>query len=504
MARFIVSHRLAGKRDRAVSQAALNDSVSSFEAFADVEKDTAPDSEQERRVLHIEADAVEIQSRRAEFGQDVLIEQEVLRYPAVALPAAAGVTITLQGLQPPAAGIGALFEATILGGGKPLQGASVTFILASLSGGAGTNMASKTGQDGKISFAYNSSLYIPNLLLIEPLNGFWQGWQVSPQTNSTYDLPALPKAGPLGWWHNVQGMLTAAPERGAGIKVGVVDTGVGPHPYLTHVQRLGSVINGVEDENPDATNDSGTHGTHVCGIIGARPAKESGDYEGIAPAADLMCLRVFPPNAGANQGDIAEAIDQLSLKGADLINLSLGGPDPSDIEHDALLAALDVGSLCVCAAGNGYSHPLYYPAAYPETVSVVALGLIGSAPAGTEAANCMPSQPSLFGPNGLYVGNFNNAGLTLVCSASGVGIISTVPVRNSVPAPYLDMSGTSMASPMACASLATLLSHDQTYRSLPRDITRAQRASATLLASLKQLGMNPMYVGRGLSQGWPS
>lgn len=507
MARFIVSHRLAGKKPTAAaaSQSALDSSVGLLAKFTNIEQDNRPASETERRVLHIEGDPVDIQSRREEFGSDVLIEPEVLRTPAVALPEAAAAALSLQGEHPPASGIGNLFHTTVLGNGKPLEGAKVTLIFGSRTGaGAGTRLEATVSGDGKLALAYDPTLFFPSLMLIRPLNGVWQGWVNNPQTGTTIDLPALPKSGPVGWWHQVQGMLRDSPDRGAGIKVGVVDTGVGPHPYLDHVQRLGSMINGNLNSAPGETDDGENHGTHVCGIIGARPAQESGDYAGIASGADLMCIRVFPHGGGANQGDIAEAIDHLSQNGADLINLSLGGPQPSGIERDSILAAIEAGTLCVCAAGNAYNQPLYYPAAYPETVSVSALGLLGAAPAGTEAANCVPSRLDHFGPGGLFVANFTNIGAGLVCTAAGVGIISTVPVRNSVAAPYLDMSGTSMASPVTCASLASLLSQDQAYKNLPRNTSRAQRASATLLASVRQLGLNQLYVGCGLSQAWPS
>ena len=85
----------------------------------------------------------------------------------------------------------------------------------------------------------------------------------------TIDLPALPKFGPLSWWHLVVGMARYARNRGDGIKIGVIDTGVGPHPYLSHVKRLGSTAGGKYNSSPEAGADVEQHGTHVSGIIAA-------------------------------------------------------------------------------------------------------------------------------------------------------------------------------------------------------------------------------------------
>src|SRR5262249_25874873 len=145
-------------------------------------------------------------------------------------------------------------------------------------------------------------------------------------------LPALPRRGPVAWWHHAVGVGRYVPALGEGIRVGVVDTGLGPHPYLQHAKRVGAIVRGVLDESADATNDVAEHGTHVAGIIGARPT-DLQDFAGIAPGADLVAIRVYPgggaPGAeagSATNGDIAEAITRLSeQEHCDIINLSSGG-----------------------------------------------------------------------------------------------------------------------------------------------------------------------------------
>lgn len=504
MARFIVSHRLSGQANRRESRAKFDRLETSLRAFSDVKFDSKPENEGRRRILHLEGDPLELEAQRAEWGQDVLIEPERPRYKAGCLPIAAGLSQAKAGV--PLPGIGSSFTATIQGAQQPLAGASIVFVLANTTPGSpNSTLQGTSSANGSIAFSYDPSVFVPALLLTEPHDSYWQGWQVSPQPGLTVNLPALPKAGPIGWWHQVIGMQHTAEDRGAGVRVGIADTGVGPHPYLTHIRNLGSIINGIHDSSISSGSDVESHGTHVNGLIGARPADGSGGYAGIAEGAEIMSLRVFTANGGANQGDIAEAIDTLAeTEAADIINLSLGGVLPSNIEQDAIRAALENGALCIVSAGNGYNQPVMYPAAYPEAVAVSAVGLLGTAPAGTIAANSVPSKPDQFTTTGFYLGNFSNIGPQIACTAPGVGIISTVPAQKSGDAPYADMTGTSLAAPIVSAALATLLSKTPSYLALPRDTSRAQYAARILVSSLQPLGLNPIYTGGGLCRGWPS
>ncbi len=243
--------------------------------------------------------------------------------------------------------------------------------------------------------------------------------------------------------------------------------------------------------------DIDAHGTHVCGVIGARPNASSA-FAGLAPGVDLFCIRVFPSGQGANQGDIADAIDQLSRHNqVDLINLSLGATTPSQIEHDAILDALDQGTLCICAAGNS-AGPVEYPAAFRETVAVSALGFEGWGPNGTLTATHYPEKRERYGNDRLYLANFSCFGQEIECSALGVGIIAPVPERFGLVAPSGAMDGTSMASPAACGALAARLAVTPDYQSLQRDLLRAEKAHTLLREHSRDLGLAPYFQGRGI------
>jgi subtilisin len=258
---------------------------------------------------------------------------------------------------------------------------------------------------------------------------------------------------------------------------------------------LGAFIDGAFD--PDAGADVDSHGSHVCGTIGGRP-RDEGHFAGLAPGVDLFAARVFPPDAGANQGDIANAIDALSRdQEVDLINLSLGAPQGSQIELDAILDAFERGTLCVCAAANS-SGPVEFPAAFEPTVAVSALGLLGWGPAGTVPSVRLPTQPDRFGANGLYLANFSCFGPEITCAGPGVGILSTVPARHGIEAPFASMGGTSMASPAVCGTLAAILSLHPVYRSLPRDQTRAEMARSILRQSCRDVDLGSDFQGAGV------
>jgi subtilisin len=204
------------------------------------------------------------------------------------------------------------------------------------------------------------------------------------------------------------------------------------------------------------------------------------------------------PEQGANQGDIANAIDALSRGAAvDVINMSLGSGQASQIEHDAIIDAYERGTVCVCAAGND-GGPVNWPARFPECIAVSAIGVAGWGPAGSLAATRMPLTADRFGRDGVFLANFSSFGPDLLCAGPGVGIVSTVPERFGLRTPYLAMDGTSMASPWVTGALTVLLSLNPAFQSLPRDRARADTAKAILRRSCVDLGLPITLQGLGI------
>ncbi len=163
--------------------------------------------------------------------------------------------------------------------------------------------------------------------------------------------------------------------QGKGVIVAVIDTGVA---YKDHPK-----VNALEDMNetdftkgvsftrrglPDGLDDH-AHGSHVAGTI-AQSTDNGLGVAGIAPKATIMPLKVLSASGSGSTEDIANAIRYAADNGAHVINMSLGGPYPSDIMEDAVNYAHEKGVTVVCAAGNDSSSRAGYPAGYDKCISV--------------------------------------------------------------------------------------------------------------------------------------
>ena len=250
---------------------------------------------------------------------------------------------------------------------------------------------------------------------------------------------------------------------GAGIDVAVVDTGViGTHPdfagrICSGVSYLGST--GVAQIG-HGTDDGNGHGTHVAGIAAAGTGDGVG-IAGVAPSARIIPVRVLDAAGSGSSSDVARGITWAVDHGAEVINLSLGGP-----YSIAVATAVDYaeshGVLVVAAAGNGGpTGAVNYPAALDDALAV------GAHDEGGDA--------SWFSTRGAYVD----------ISAPGSGIISTYKDGS-----WSYMSGTSMASPHVAGAAAVLLAAEP-------DLTPAQ-LRARIVSSAADRGP----IGHDTSFGW--
>ena len=496
--RYVMSNRRAGKfseSQKAASQAAVSGVMNLMSVGMSVVSDSQPEDELDRRIVVFDADPAEIQAKAATVPPDVLIEPEILHWPAGRIPFRLFQSGPSAGT-PYETGVGNSLTITVKIGDHPAANATVHLAFRGV-GGLATNAKSRTNAQGQATFQH-SNFWTPASAVAAPDGDFWTMVALGPTNGLVITCPALPKDGPLGWWHHALGIQQHKVTRGKSIKVGVIDTGCGPHPSLAHVTLVGAFINGAILPAADAA-DVDSHGSHVCGTIGARPA-QNGEYAGVSPGVSLFAARVFPDaDSGANQGDIAAAIDTLSkTHAADLINLSLGASQGSQIELDAIQDALERGTLCICAAGNS-NGAVEYPAKFEQCVAVAAIGQLGWGPPNSLAALRVPTgQSQRFGIENLFHASFSCFGEGLDISAPGVGLLATVTERGGLQAPFGVMDGTSMASPAACGALAALLAGSTAYKALPRDATRAVQARKILQDNLRFIGMTALYQGGGM------
>ena len=497
MPKYVLINRRSGmySNDAKIASRATVQTTLAMLPDARIISDLRPEDPLARQVVLFDADADQVAKVRANLDPDSILEPAIYRKLHLRIP------IELRPSVPHTASArvaGTRYSVTITAGGAPLADIQVMIYLRDPAGQSQIKTVTSDTK-GKVS------IQVPNgyqISFVEPIpySAFWIMLDEAPPSGSTIDCVPIAKAkGEAGWWHTVMGVDVSDATRGAEIKVGVIDTGCGPHRNLSHVTLVGAFVDGNKLPPADAL-DVAQHGTHTTGIIGARPTKAA-DFAGVAAGCDLFQARVFKSeDDGPTQADIINAIDSLSRDhGCDIINMSLGGGPPSPAERDAIQDAAQRGTLCVCSAGND-NGPIEYPGAYPECAAVSAIGLVGWAPPGTFSANNRPDDPTKMGQDNLFLASFSCFGPTLACAAPGVGIVSTVPDRDGQTGAYMEMDGTSMASPAAVGALAVILSADPVYKALPRDGSRSKRAALVLAQHCKAFGLATQYEGRGLPQ----
>ncbi len=164
---------------------------------------------------------------------------------------------------------------------------------------------------------------------------------------------------------------------GSGVVVAVIDCGVAYETYGAYTQAPDlagtSFVAGYDYVNNDShPNDDCGHGTHVAGTI-AQTTNNSLGVAGIAYNCSIMPVKVLDAAGNGTYTAIANGITFAANNGADVINLSLGGPYTSTILQDAIVYAYNAGVTIVCAAGNAGTSAAQYPAAYTQSISVSAV-----------------------------------------------------------------------------------------------------------------------------------
>lgn len=209
--------------------------------------------------------------------------------------------------------------------------------------------------------------------------------------------------------------------------VAVLDTGVDQtHPLFKN--RLVKGYNAIDGN--DDTMDQNRHGTHVAGII----ASSTNDHVKIMP------IKVLDKAGEGSDYTIVKGMEYALDNGADIVNMSFGGPGYSPYMAQIIEDARAQGTIVVAAAGNeGMDTRLFYPAASETAVVVSATDLDND------------------------FADFSNYGKSVDLASPGVAIYSSVLNRS-----YTYLSGTSMSAAFVSAT-ASLLKQEAIERT-PEEI----------------------------------
>ncbi|MFM8222560.1 MAG: S8 family peptidase, partial [Planctomycetaceae bacterium] len=250
--------------------------------------------------------------------------------------------------------------------------------------------------------------------------------------------------------------------RGAGVRIGHLDTGVdGSHPAFRK-QAIAAFAEfdlwGNEVARPQVI-DSQYHGTHTAGTLVGRPV--NGFEFGIAPEASLYSARVI--EGGRIIARVLGGLNWCLGQGVQIVNLSLGlrGYTPAFL---TLIQALrNRGVLPVVAVGNEGPGTSRSPGNYDNVLSV------GASDA-TNRVWVSSSSHKLARPTDPFVPDLVGPGRDVVSCLPGGG--------------FQSLSGSSMATPHI-AGLAALL-----WQAVPQathlDIERAILDSCTRPAAMPQ------------------
>lgn len=256
---------------------------------------------------------------------------------------------------------------------------------------------------------------------------------------------------------------------GRGVTVAVIDTGVacsddGKFHKVSDLKQTECVEGyNVFTKDSDAWDDHG-HGTHVAGTIAQSTNNKIGGV-GLAFGARIMPVKVLAAQGGGSNVGVAAGIRWAADNGAQVINMSLGGPHQSGIIQRAVNHAHAKGVVIVAAAGNS-GGSVGYPAAGDNVIAVSA---------SDENDN---------------LASFSSRGPQVDISAPGTNVLqNTICDGGMNNCEIFDaFNGTSMASPHV-AGVATML--------VGMGLTDPDLVEERLQSGATNIGSNKEYFGAG-------
>jgi subtilisin family serine protease len=380
--------------------------------------------------------------------------------------------------------------------GAPVPGAHVSLFGSLLPASA------ITGRDGSATLTmYGENPHTIRSLYVKPESDFWSFYQRDPDLSDSEPnivtlrplsdwrgLTGFPGQSALGWGQRAMRMDKLPPQfRGRGVKIAVIDSGAATSH--TNLKQLGPGFDIIDKETePGAWNqDVLGHGSHCAGLIGG--ADPSFGIRGFAPEAEIHICRLFP---GGQVSQLIEALEYCIEHQIDVVNLSLGGTEPSEALEAQILRAKRFGVACIAAAGNS-GDAVQYPASSPHVLAVAAIGKTGEFPPDSYHTESMSGDTDA---EGYFTARFSCYGPRVDVCAPGVAIVSSVPSNN-----FAAWDGTSMAAPHVTGLAALVLAHHPAFQGSGRapNADRVERLFQLIRLSARRVTLGEQArIGYGL------
>ncbi|RLL40600.1 serine protease [Oceanobacillus piezotolerans] len=270
---------------------------------------------------------------------------------------------------------------------------------------------------------------------------------------------------------------------GKGVTIAVIDTGVHPHEDFTATSNRIVAFHDFINGRTEPYDDNG-HGTHCAGDAAGSGHLSDGQYMGTAPDASIIGLKVLDENGSGRLSTIIESIEWCLNHKAEynigIISLSLGAPAVESFRDDPLSVAVQEAwhqGIVVCAAA-GNSGPS------PSTISTPAINPFIITVGSTDDKNTLdrtddaiadyssrgPSLDKFVKPD-IYAPGTN----IIAPLAPGSALESQLP-EQIVDGNYVQLSGTSMATPICAGVVALMLEVNPDLS--PNDVKSILKASS--------------------------
>lgn len=224
--------------------------------------------------------------------------------------------------------------------------------------------------------------------------------------------------------------------------IAIIDTGIDLNHADLNVYKNVNLI----DSSKTGADDNG-HGTHVAGIAAALDNQVG--VVGVAPGARLWAVKVLGSNGSGYMSDIIEGIEYVTQNASEIevANMSLGCECQSQALSAAISNAVAKGVVFTVAAGNsGRDASTFAPANHSSVITVSAIADYDGKAGGLAASGCRQDKDDT-------LAGFSNYGSVVDIAAPGACITST-----GMGNKYVQMNGTSMASPHVAGAAALYVS----------------------------------------------